>query len=126
MVYVFSIQALTKCPFFKGRQHAIFFPELYSHIEKNSGEKFEHMLFVKIASKGTSLNTFWYVAIPSHHQISKIWPILLQLYVWMYDFWFWLLSSAGLAYLLQSNQEHEERGLWYSIRHAGCPDIYFT
>ena len=32
-----------------------FFQELYSHIDKNSGEKFEDMLLVKIASKGTSL-----------------------------------------------------------------------
>ena len=29
--------------------------ELYSHIDKNSGEKFEDMFLVKIASKGTSL-----------------------------------------------------------------------
>ena len=28
---------------------------LYSHIDKNSGEKFEDMFLVKIASKGTSL-----------------------------------------------------------------------
>ena len=32
-----------------------FFLELYSHIDKNSGEKFEDMFLVKIASKGTSL-----------------------------------------------------------------------
>ena len=32
------------------------FQELYSHIVKNSGEKFEHMFLVKIASKGASLN----------------------------------------------------------------------
>ena len=32
-----------------------FFQELYSHIDKNSGEKFEDMFLVKIASKGTSL-----------------------------------------------------------------------
>ena len=33
----------------------VFFQELYSHIDKNSGKKFEDMFFVKIASKGTSL-----------------------------------------------------------------------
>ena len=32
-----------------------FFLELYSHIDKNSGEKFEDMFLVKIASKGPSL-----------------------------------------------------------------------
>ena len=32
-----------------------FFQELYSHIDKNSGEKFEYMFLVKIASKVTSL-----------------------------------------------------------------------
>ena len=32
-----------------------FFQELYSHIDKNSGEKFEDMFLVKIASKGTFL-----------------------------------------------------------------------
>ena len=32
-----------------------FFQGLYSHIDKNSGEKFEDMFLVKIASKGTSL-----------------------------------------------------------------------
>ena len=31
-----------------------FFRELCSHIDKNSGEKFEDMFLVKIASKGTS------------------------------------------------------------------------
>ena len=41
-----------------------FFQELYSHIDKNSGEKFEDMFLVKIAKKGTSLNT-----------ISNSWPI---------------------------------------------------
>ena len=34
-----------------------FFQELYSHTDKNSGEKFEDMFLVKIASKGTSLRT---------------------------------------------------------------------
>ena len=34
-----------------------FFQELYSHFDKNSGEKFEDMFLVKIASKGTSLMT---------------------------------------------------------------------
>ena len=29
-----------------------FFPGMYSHIDKNSGEKFECMFLVKIASKG--------------------------------------------------------------------------
>ena len=39
-----------------------FFQELYSHIDKNSGEKFEDMLFlVKIANKETSLSgPIWY------------------------------------------------------------------
>ena len=32
-----------------------FFHELYSHIDKNSREKFEDMFLVKTASKGTSL-----------------------------------------------------------------------
>ena len=32
-----------------------FFQELYSHIDKNPGEKFEDMFLVKIANKGTSL-----------------------------------------------------------------------
>ena len=31
------------------------FQELFSHIDKNSGEKFEDMFLVKIASKRTSL-----------------------------------------------------------------------
>ena len=33
-----------------------FCQELHSHIHKNSGEKFEDMFLVKIASKGISLN----------------------------------------------------------------------
>ena len=33
-----------------------FFQELYSHIDKNVGEKVEDVFLVKIASKGTSLN----------------------------------------------------------------------
>ena len=33
-----------------------FFQELYSHVDKNSGEKFEDMFLVKIGSKGTSIN----------------------------------------------------------------------
>ena len=33
----------------------IFFQELYSHVDKNSGEMFEDMFLVKIASKGTFL-----------------------------------------------------------------------
>ena len=32
-----------------------FFQEWYSHIDKNSGKKFEDMFLVKIASQGTSL-----------------------------------------------------------------------
>ena len=32
-----------------------FFQELYSHTDKNPGEKFEDMFLIKIASKGTSL-----------------------------------------------------------------------
>ena len=39
----------------KGRKHAVFVPELYSNIDKDSEEKFEYMFLVKIASKGTSL-----------------------------------------------------------------------
>ena len=35
-----------------------FFQESYSHIDKNSGEKFEDMFLVKIASKGTSLSEY--------------------------------------------------------------------
>ena len=35
-----------------------FFQELYSHIDKNLGEKFEDMFLVKIANKGTSLKAF--------------------------------------------------------------------
>ena len=34
---------------------SFFFQELYSHIDKNPGEKVEDMFLVKIASKGTSL-----------------------------------------------------------------------
>ena len=33
----------------------VFFQELYPHIDKNSGEKFEDMFLFKTASKGTSL-----------------------------------------------------------------------
>ena len=33
-----------------------FFQELYSHIDKNTGEKFEDMFLVKMTSKGTSLS----------------------------------------------------------------------
>ena len=33
-----------------------FFQELHSHIDKNSGKKFEDMFLVKIANKGTSLS----------------------------------------------------------------------
>ena len=32
-----------------------FFQELYSHIDKNSGGKFEDMFLIKIANKETSL-----------------------------------------------------------------------
>ena len=32
-----------------------FFQALCSHIDKNSGEKFDDMFFVKTANKGTSL-----------------------------------------------------------------------
>ena len=38
-----------------------FFQELYSHIDKNSGEMFEDMFLVKIASKGTSLTELLFV-----------------------------------------------------------------
>ena len=34
-----------------------FFQELYSHIDKNSGEKSEDMFLVKVANKGTSLRS---------------------------------------------------------------------
>ena len=34
-----------------------FFQELYSHIDKNSGEELEDMFLVKIANKRTSLIT---------------------------------------------------------------------
>ena len=45
-----------------------FFQELYSHIDKNSGEKFEDMFLVKIASKGTSLTeNRWNCLNPSTH-----------------------------------------------------------
>ena len=37
----------------------VFFQELYSHIDKNSGKNFEDMFLVKLASKGTSLNRLW-------------------------------------------------------------------
>ena len=33
-----------------------FLLELYSHIDKNSGEEIEYIFLVKIASKGASLN----------------------------------------------------------------------
>ena len=33
-----------------------FFQELHSHIDKNSGKKFEDMFLVKIANKGTFLS----------------------------------------------------------------------
>ena len=33
----------------------VFFQELYAHIDKNSGEKFEDMFLVKIANKGNPL-----------------------------------------------------------------------
>ena len=33
-----------------------FFKKLYSHIDENSGEKFEDIFLVKMASKGTSLS----------------------------------------------------------------------
>ena len=32
-----------------------FFQELYSHIDMNSGKKFEDMFLIKIANKGSSL-----------------------------------------------------------------------
>ena len=52
-----------------------FFQELYSHIDKNSGKKFEDMFLVKIASKGTSLiafelvNPLLYIYFPSFEYI---------------------------------------------------------
>ena len=44
-----------------------FFQELYSHIDKNSGEKFEDMFLVKLANKGTSLS---YYVIPRDVQLN--------------------------------------------------------
>ena len=42
-----------------------FIQEFYLHIDKNSGEKFEDVFLVKIANKGTSLNTLYNVcAVP--------------------------------------------------------------
>ena len=38
-----------------GNMQFFFLQELYSHIDKNSGEKFEDKFLVKIASKRTSL-----------------------------------------------------------------------
>ena len=46
---------LQNADFSKVGNMQFFFQELYSHIDKNSGEKFEDMFLVKIASKGTSL-----------------------------------------------------------------------
>ena len=49
----------------------LFFQELYSHIDKNSGEKFEEMFLVKIASKGNLLKLIFklklcsFVSVPS-------------------------------------------------------------
>ena len=36
----------------------VFFQELYSQTDENSGEKFEDMFLVKIASEGTNLKQF--------------------------------------------------------------------
>ena len=49
-----------------------FFQELYSHIDKNSGEKFEDMFLVKIASKGTSLKK--QKIVPPATRFFKIYP----------------------------------------------------
>ena len=45
----------TKCPFLKGRQHAVFFKNHTHILTRTQGKKFEHMFLVNIASKGTSL-----------------------------------------------------------------------
>ena len=42
---------------FQRSETCSFFQELYSHIDKNSGETFKDMFLVKIVSKGTSLRS---------------------------------------------------------------------
>ena len=50
-----SYKSLQNVDFSKIGNMQFFFQQLYSHIDKNSGEMFEDMFLVKIASKGTSL-----------------------------------------------------------------------
>ena len=54
MVHHFLHTSPYKMSVFERSVTCSFFPDLYSHIE---GEKFEYISLVKIASKGTSLNT---------------------------------------------------------------------
>ena len=54
MVYHFLHTNPYKVSIFQKSVTCSFFLELYSNIDKNSGEKFEGMFLVKIASKGTS------------------------------------------------------------------------
>ena len=46
--------------------------ELYSHIDKNSGGKFEDMFLVIIASKGTSLSHQFHAAFMHSVQITQV------------------------------------------------------
>ena len=57
MVYDFLLRNPYKMSNFESSATCSFFfvQELSSHIEKNSGEKFEDMFLVKIASNGSSL-----------------------------------------------------------------------
>ena len=52
-----------------------FFQELYSHIDKKLGEKFEDMFLVKIASKRTSLTTMGNLPTPA----SKAYLVTFEL-----------------------------------------------
>ena len=52
--YSLTICFSRRFPYIDGNMQ-FFFQELFSDIDKNSGEKFEGMFLVKIASKGTSL-----------------------------------------------------------------------
>ena len=56
MVHHFLRTNSYKMSIFERSVTCSFFQELYSHIEKNSGEKFEEIFLVKIANKGTSLS----------------------------------------------------------------------
>ena len=54
MVHHFLRTNLYKMSIFQRSVTCSFFQELYSHIDKNSGEKFEDMFLVEKASKGSS------------------------------------------------------------------------